>query len=134
MFEITLPSDTKVCVVAPNFNDRQNAVIQFRAVREQAGYSLEELIAANAITSINGIPITRNFMTQQNPLAMMNNWSIKDVNFFMEVFMSAFFMDEQLRARAADEAKKLMGYHDPTTTEVAQTLPASPVVTQSATQ
>jgi len=38
----------------------------------------------------------------------MADWPNQDVQYFIEFFMTAFFLDDKIRERAATEAKKLM--------------------------
>lgn len=105
MFTISLPSGKAVSVKPPQFSDRQAAVKEYRPVREQVGYGIEELMAAKAIVAIDGQPIRQNFT--MDPAYLMNEWSNMDVQYYIEVFMTAFFMDERLKERAQEEAKKL---------------------------
>jgi len=45
MFDCKLPSGIVVSVKAPSFQDRMEAVKEFRSVKDEAGYSVEELMA-----------------------------------------------------------------------------------------
>jgi len=106
MFEVKLPSGIKVSVKAPSFNDRMEAVKEFRSVKDEAGYSVEELMAAKAIGSVNGNVVDTGMML--DPIFLMADWPNQDVQYYIEFFMTAFFLDDKIRERAATEAKKLM--------------------------
>lgn len=106
MFNIDLPSGKKISVEAPTFSDRMEAVKEFRATKDAAGYSVEELMAAKALVAIDGNTVTMN-MTM-DPIFLFSNWSNSDVQYYIELFMTMFFIDDKLRERATTEAKKLM--------------------------
>jgi len=106
MFEIKLPSGNNVSVNAPSFNDRMEAVKEFRSVKDEAGYSVEELMAAKAIGAVNGDVVETGMML--DPILLMAEWPNQDVQYYIEFFMTAFFLDDKIRERAASEAKKLM--------------------------
>lgn len=106
MFNCTLPSGTVVSVTAPSFQDRMDAVKEFRSVKESAGYSVEELMAAKSINAINSKSINMN--TVLDPILVMAEWPNADVQYFIEWFMTLFFLDDKIRDKATNEAKKIM--------------------------
>jgi len=106
MFDCKLPSGIVVSVKAPSFQDRMEAVKEFRSVKDEAGYSVEELMAAKAIGAVGGNVIDTSMML--DPILLMADWPNQDVQYFIEFFMTAFFLDDKIRERAATEAKKLM--------------------------
>lgn len=106
MFDCKLPSGINVSIKAPSYRDRMEAVKEFRAAKDDAGYTVEELMAAKSISAIDGNVVDHNLY--YDPVLLMSEWANQDVQYFIEFFMTAFFLDDKLRERAANEAKKLM--------------------------
>ena len=106
MFDVKLPSGRNVGVKAPSFMDRMAAVKEFRAIQRDVGYTLEELMSANAITAINGNAVEDEW--SMDPIMRMADWDNKDTQDYIEWFMTAFFPDDKLKERAQEEAKKRM--------------------------
>lgn len=107
MFEIKLPSNRTVAVKPPTFMDRMVAVKEYRSVQKEVGYILEELMAAKAIVAVDGQQVVEDW-SSSDPIMRMSDWSNIDVQYFIEFFMTAFFPDDKMKEKAADEAKKLM--------------------------
>ncbi len=106
MFTVELPSGLKVSINPPSFNDRMNAVKEFRAISKDAGFILEELMAAKSIAAVDGNVVEQEWAS--DPIMVMAEWSNIDVQYFIEYFMTAFFPDDKLKEKAQEEAKKLM--------------------------
>lgn len=107
MFEVKLPSGLSIGVKPPTFMDRMAAVREFRSVQREVGYILEELMAAKALVAINGQQLEDDWAYNNEPIMKMAGWDNIDVQYYIEWFMSAFFPDDKLKERAAEEAKKL---------------------------
>ena len=106
MFKCDLPSGKTVSVDAPSFRVRMEALKEFKAAKDELGYTAEELLAAKSITSINGNTI--NTQTLFDPVEVLYDWTIGDIQYFIEWFMTLFFIEDKMRERASAEAKKLM--------------------------
>lgn len=106
MFKCELPSGKTVSVDAPSFRVRMEALKEFKAAKEELGYTAEELLAAKSITAVDGNTI--NQATLFDPVEILYNWQINDIQYFIEWFMTLFFIEDKMRERAANEAKKLM--------------------------
>ena len=106
MFKCHLPSGQSVSVEAPSFRSRMEALKEFRAAKEELGYTAEELLAAKSITAIGGDTV--NQRTIFDPIELMFDWDISDIQYFLEWFMTLFFLEDKMRERAVNEAKKLM--------------------------
>lgn len=106
MFKCQLPSGKTVSVEAPSFRSRMEALKEFRAAKEELGYTAEELLAAKSISSIEGNVVQQNMVF--DPVELMYDWEIQDIQYFIEWFMTLFFLEDKMRERAVSEAKKLM--------------------------
>lgn len=106
MFKCELPSGSSVSVDAPSFRSRMEALKEFKAAKEELGYTAEELLAAKSITAVNGDVV--NQRTLFDPIEILYSWEISDIQYFIEWFMTLFFLEDKMRERAANEAKKLM--------------------------
>lgn len=106
MYTCELPSGNKVSVEAPNYSHRIATIKEYRSLKEEVGYSAEELMAAKSIVSVNGQPIDQSFVL--DPLYIIADWPPADVQYFLEWYMVAFFLDDKIRDKATDAAKKLM--------------------------
>ena len=106
MYTCNLPSGAKVSVSAPNFSHRIESLKEYRSMKDDVGYSVEELMAAKSIESINGKSVDKEFML--DPIFLMAEWPNADVQYFLEWYMVAFFLDDKIRDKATDAAKKLM--------------------------
>lgn len=108
MFTFQLPSGNTVVMRMLTFRDRQYAVRSFKSDKEQ-GYMLDELLAAMAIVSINGRDVSTDLLAASDPISYMDDWSLPDVQYYLECFMSINSIDEKMRKAAEEQAKKLMG-------------------------
>jgi hypothetical protein len=106
MFNCKLPSGVEVSVNPPSFQDRMEAVKEFRSVKDEVGYSVEELMAAKCISSINGDIVDTGMML--DPVLLLAEWANADVQYYIEWFMTLFFLDDKIKDRATNEAKKIM--------------------------
>lgn len=106
MFKCELPSGRSVSVEAPSFRSRMEALKEFRAAKEELGYTAEELLAAKSISAVDGDVV--NQKTIFDPVELMFDWDISDIQYFIEWFMTLFFLEDKMRERAVNEAKKLM--------------------------
>jgi hypothetical protein len=98
-----------------SFMDRRRMA---KLYKREEGYLLEELMAAEALVMVDGHSVDNEWDSE--PIRRMDNWSMPDVQYYLEAFMTVNSLDETLKARAADEAKKLMGgmkvqHQEPTT-------------------
>lgn len=106
MYNCKLPSGIEVSVNPPSFQDRMEAVKEFRSVKDEVGYSVEELMAAKCIVSVNGDVVDTGMML--DPVLLVAEWPNADVQYYIEWFMTLFFLDDKIRDRATNEAKKIM--------------------------
>lgn len=106
MFKCELPSGATVSVDAPSFRSRMEALKEFKSAKEELGYTAEELLAAKSITAVNGDVV--NQRTLFDPIEVLYSMEIADIQYFIEWFMTLFFLEDKMRERAANEAKKLM--------------------------
>lgn len=106
MYNCKLPSGIEVSVKPPSFQDRMEAVKEFRPVKDEVGYSVEELMAAKCIVSINGDVVNTDMLL--DPVLLVAEWPNADVQYYIEWFMTLFFLDDKIRDKATSEAKKIM--------------------------
>lgn len=106
MFNCKLPSGIEVAVNSPSFQDRMEAVKEFRAVKDDVGYSVEELMAAKCLTAINGDVVDGGMLL--DPILLLADWPNADVQYYIEWFMTLFFLDDKIKDKATNEAKKIM--------------------------
>lgn len=106
MYNCKLPSGIEVSVEAPSFQDRIDAVKDYRSVKDDVGYSVEELMAAKAITSVNGDVVDTGMLL--DPVMLLADWPNADVQYYIEWFMTLFFLDDKIRDKATQAAKKIM--------------------------
>jgi hypothetical protein len=100
-YDIKLPSGNHIAFREPLTKDRQKIVNQ---LKPEDRYSVEELLAAQCIISIN-----KGSVGDPDPRHRMANWTILDQQFYTRVFLSMFTLDDT-KAKEADElAKKLLG-------------------------
>lgn len=116
LYPIDLPSGRQVEIRQFTFGDRVYLAKQYQSYagnnpREQ-GYTLEELMAAASIVKINGIPVVDEMGSQvefgMDPIQHFMSWDPKEVQYFLELFMTIAFIDDKLRAQAQEQAKKIM--------------------------
>lgn len=106
MFTVTLePTKRVVMFKTLTFSDRR-AVGKMYPGR-QDGYTLEELLAAYALVQDNGHLVEEEWA--QDPITRLDNWSLPETQFYMEVFMSICMLEDKVRTMAIETAKKLMG-------------------------
>lgn len=110
MFELSLPSGRSIAIAPPKFIDRMEAVKQFRSQRD-AGYILEELMAARALATVDGIPVAPEW--EADVIMRFADWNTVDVSYYIEFFMTAFFPDDKLKEAAQEDAKKYMRGEQP---------------------
>lgn len=106
MYTCELPSGCTVAVEPPEYSHRMEAVKEFRSLKEEVGYTLEELMAAKSITAYNDKTVKKNLAV--SPIYLMSQWSNIDVQYYIEWYMALFFADESLKNKAIDAAKKIM--------------------------
>lgn len=106
MYNCKLPSGIKVSVTPPSFHDRMEAVKEYRSVKDEVGYSVEELMAAKCISAIDENVIDTTLML--DPVLLIAEWPNADVQYYIEWFMTLFFLDDKIRDKATQEAKKIM--------------------------
>lgn len=106
MYNCKLPSGIEVSVNPPSFQDRMEAVKEFRSVKDDVGYSVEELMAAKCITSIDSNVVNTDMLL--DPVLLVAEWPNADVQYYIEWFMTLFFLDDKIRDKATNEAKKIM--------------------------
>lgn len=103
IFNTKLPSGKEVTFREITFMERRKIAKKYN---RNEGYLLEEVMAAAAITHIDGAPIED---WVGDPIVRLDGWPIPDVQYYLEVFLSITTIDETIRERAQEEAKKLMG-------------------------
>jgi len=106
MFSCKLPSGIDISVNPPSFQDRMEAVKEFRSVKDEVGYTVEELMAAKCIVAVNGNVVDTRMML--DPVLLVAEWPNADVQYYIEWFMTLFFLDDKIRDKATNEAKKIM--------------------------
>lgn len=106
MYNCKLPSGLEVSVTPPSFQDRMEAVKEYRSVKDEVGYSVEELMAAKCISAIGGDVVDTGMML--DPVLLIAEWPNADVQYYIEWFMTLFFLDDKIRDKATQEAKKIM--------------------------
>lgn len=116
LYPVELPSGRHIKIRQFTFEDRVYLAKQYQSYagnnpREQ-GYTLEELMAAASIVEIDGIRVVDEMGNQvefgRDPIQLFMAWDPKEVQYFLELFMSVAFIDDKLRAQAQEQAKKLM--------------------------
>lgn len=103
IFSTKLPSGKEITFREITFLERRQIAKKYN---RNEGYLLEEVMAAAAITHINGAPIEDWI---GDPIIRLDGWAIPDVQYYLEIFLSITTIDETIRERAQEEAKKLMG-------------------------
>jgi hypothetical protein len=116
LYPVALPSGRQVEIRRFNFEDRVYLAKQYQSYsgnnpREQ-GYTLEELMAAASIVKIDGNYVVDEMGNQvefgRDPIQLFMDWDPKEVQYFLELFMTIAFIDDKLRAQAQEQAKKIM--------------------------
>jgi hypothetical protein len=116
LYPVELLSGRQVKIRQFTFEDRVYLAKQYQSYagnnpREQ-GYTLEELMAAASIVEIDGARVVDELGNQvefgRDPIQLFMSWDPKDVQFFLEIFMTIAFIDDKLRAQAQEQAKKIM--------------------------
>lgn len=105
-FPITLPSGRKIVFAVPTFKDRQIAMKRWRQQQNEAGYMLEELLAALMLVSIDGVPMQKDY--EYDVIDQISDWPMRDLSYYLEVFVSIAFTDDVTKQRAQANAKALM--------------------------
>lgn len=105
-FSITLPSGKKIVFAVPTFRDRQVAMKRLRQQQNDVGYMLEELLAALMLVSVDGQPMQKDY--QMDVIEQISDWAMKDLSYYLEVFVAIAFTDEVTKQRAQANAKALM--------------------------
>jgi hypothetical protein len=106
MFTCNLPSGKTAAVEAPNYFHRTETVKEFRPIKDEVGYTVEELMAAKSVVAVDGKPVNNKLSFE--PIQVLAGWPPADVQYFIEWYMTLFFLEDKLRDRAVNEAKKLM--------------------------
>ena len=83
VFEIPLPSGKVISFRLPTYRDRQAAVKRFRQQQNEVGWSIEEFLAFGMLEFVDGLPLQAGL----DPIDQVSEWSLKDVNIYLEVFM-----------------------------------------------
>ena len=122
MFTCELPSGKKVSVEAPSYSHRIESVKEFRPLKDEVGYSVEELMAAKSIAAVDGNTVNTNLSL--DPIYLLADWGNADAQYFIEWYMTLFFLDDKIRSRAVDAAKKLMISGDMASSGKSKTSPA----------
>ena len=104
VFEIPLPSGKVISFRLPTYRDRQAAVKRFRQQQNEVGWSIEEFLAFGMLEFIDGVPMQAGL----DPIDQVSDWSLKDVNIYLEVFMPLVFPDDVAKQRAQDMVKALL--------------------------
>lgn len=104
VFEIPLPSGKLISFRLPTYRDRQAAVKRFRQQQNEVGWSIEEFLAFGMLEFVDGIPLQAGL----DPIDQVSEWSLKDVNIYLEVFMPLVFPDDVAKQRAQDMVKALL--------------------------
>lgn len=103
IFNIKCPSGKDITFREITFMERRQIAKKYN---RNEGYLLEEVMAAAAITHVNGEPIEDWI---GDPIVRLDQWAIPDVQYYLEVFLSITTIDETVRERAQEEAKKMLG-------------------------
>jgi hypothetical protein len=104
VFEIPLPSGKVISFRLPTYRDRQAAVKRFRQQQNEVGWSIEEFLAFGMLEFVDGVPLQAGL----DPIEQVSEWSLKDVNIYLEVFMPLVFPDDVAKQRAQDMVKALL--------------------------
>jgi hypothetical protein len=104
VFEIPLPSGKVISFRLPTYRDRQAAVKRFRQQQNEVGWSIEEFLAFGMLEFVDGVPLQAGL----DPIDQVSEWSLKDVNIYLEVFMPLVFPDDVAKQRAQDMVKALL--------------------------
>jgi hypothetical protein len=104
VFEIPLPSGKVISFRLPTYRDRQAAVKRFRQQQNEVGWSIEEFLAFGMLEFVDGLPLQAGL----DPIDQVSEWSLKDVNIYLEVFMPLVFPDDVAKQRAQDMVKALL--------------------------
>ena len=104
VFEIPLPSGKIISFRLPTYRDRQGAVKRFRQQQNEVGWSIEEFLAFGMLEFVDGVPLQAGL----DPIDQVSEWSLKDVNIYLEVFMPLVFPDDVAKQRAQDMVKALL--------------------------
>jgi hypothetical protein len=104
VFEIPLPSGKVISFRLPTYRDRQAAVKRFRQQQNEVGWSIEEFLAFGMLEFVDGVPLQAGL----DPIDQVSDWSLKDVNIYLEVFMPLVFPDDVAKQRAQDMVKALL--------------------------
>lgn len=105
-FPLTLPSGKKIVFAVPTFRDRQIAMKRWRQQQNEAGYMLEELLAALMLVSVDGQDMQADY--QHDVIDQISDWNMKDLSFYLEVFVAIAFTDDVTKQRAQANAKALL--------------------------
>lgn len=104
MFTLQLPSGMEIVFRSTSFRERRELAKKYN---RNEGYLLEELMASNALIRVDGTPVAEEWAS--DPITRLDMWSIPDVQFYLECFMSMNSIEDVVRERAQEAAKKLMG-------------------------
>jgi hypothetical protein len=104
VFEIPLPSGKVISFRLPTYRDRQAAVKRFRQQQNEVGWSVEEFLAFGMLEFVDSVPMQAGL----DPIEQVSEWSLKDVNIYLEVFMPLVFPDDVAKQRAQDMVKALL--------------------------
>ena len=105
-FSIELPSGKKITFKVPTYRDRQIAMKRWRQQQNEAGYMLEELLAALMLISVDGAPMAPDYTI--DVIEQISEWSMKDLSYYLEVFVAIAFTDDIAKQRAQANAKALL--------------------------
>ena len=103
MFNVSLPSGREITFQPLSYRDRRHIIVIYD---KNSGYTLEELLAASSIISVDGTPVETNMGIP--PITYLDDFTMQDAQYFVEFWANINLLDEQMRAHAAQQAKKLM--------------------------
>ena len=113
MHTINLPSGLQISFRAPKVIDRRQILKEFN---REDGLTPEDLLALVCLENVDSKAVN-SWDNPTNPVDLIDDWTLKDQQYYLEVFASLFFLDEDERGEASKLAKKLMSGGDTETTQ-----------------
>lgn len=105
MFPLQLPSGREIVFRPTSFRERRQLAKMYN---RNDGYLLEEMMASAVLVSIDGTPVQEEWAA--DPISRFDDWSVPDVQYYLEVFLTMNSIEDMVRERAQEQAKKLMGH------------------------
>ena len=112
MHELELPSGLIITFRAPKIKDRRLVLKEFD---RDEGLTPEDILSLYCLEKVDGKPLAKGW-DAQTPLEVIDDWSLKDQQYYLEVFGNLYFLDDKGKEAASEMAKKLMSGGDTTTT------------------